>query len=96
MGKKTITGYSYFLLNQESNKLRYLNLTSNENGQSSILISDTIAKPTFSHGYTQWQIQDFPEEALTPKVGVLTYYFGKNCMKMKKFGPRGGASLAPP
>ena len=36
--------------------------------------------------------------APTPKVGVLTYFFPKNCMKMKEFGhPRGGgASLAPP
>ena len=31
----------------------------------------------------------------TPKVGVLTYYFcnffDENCMKMKEFGPKGGA-----
>ena len=31
---------------------------------------------------------------LTPKVGVLTYYFAiflaENCMKMKEFGPKGG------
>ena len=26
----------------------------------------------------------------TPVVGVLTYFFAKNCMKMKEFGPGGG------
>ena len=24
-------------------------------------------------------------------MGVLTYYFAENCMKMKEFGPPGGA-----
>ena len=38
-----------------------------------------------------WWIQDFPEVgAPTPKLGVLTYYFAKNCIKIKEFGPRGG------
>ena len=30
----------------------------------------------------QWRIQDFPEGAPAPKVGVLTYYLAKNCMNM--------------
>ena len=31
----------------------------------------------------KWQIQDFPEGgALTPKVGVLTYYFAICCRKL--------------
>ena len=47
----------------------------------------------------QWQIQDFSEgRRQLAKVGMLTYYFAENCMKMKEFGPpgSGGASLAPP
>ena len=50
----------------------------------------------------QWWFQDFPGRgggggAPTPKVGVLTYFLAKNCMKMKEFGPGVGcASLAPP
>ena len=32
-----------------------------------------------------------------PKVGMLTYFLLKNCIKMKEFGPgRGGTSLVPP
>ena len=44
----------------------------------------------------QWRIQDFPEGAPNPKVGVLTYFFAENCMKMKEFGPRGRASPGSP
>ena len=48
----------------------------------------------------QWRIQDFPEEgAPTPRGGAPTYDFAKflkNCMKLKEFGPPGGASLTPP
>ena len=47
----------------------------------------------------QWQIQDFPEVgAPTPQGGANTRFcqnFPKNCMKLKEFGPGGGA-LAPP
>ena len=32
---------------------------------------------------------------LTSKVGVLTDFFAENSMKMKEFGSREGASLAP-
>ena len=32
----------------------------------------------------------------TPKLGLFYKFFAENCMKMKEFGPRGGASLAPP
>ena len=50
----------------------------------------------------QWRIQDFPEEgAPTPRGGrqpMILSIFSENCMKMKKFWPRGGgrASPAPP
>ena len=45
-----------------------------------------VADPGFSWGGRQ-----------LPKVGVVTYYFAENCMKMKEFGRQGGrASLAPP
>ena len=44
----------------------------------------------FSQSY-QCRIQDFPEgEASTPKVGVITYFYTENCMKMKEFGPTRG------
>ena len=35
-------------------------------------------------------------EAPTPKLVLLCNFFAENCMKMKEFGPAGGASLAPP
>ena len=40
----------------------------------------------------------FLEGRPTPIVGMVTYYFAGNCMKMKEFGPPGRwhASLAPP
>ena len=45
----------------------------------------------------QWRIQDFPQGgAPTPKIAFIFQIFAENCMKMKEFGPRGGASLAPP
>ena len=40
----------------------------------------------------QWRIQDFPGGSQVPKVGVLTYYFAENCMKMKEFEPGGGGA----
>ena len=40
----------------------------------------------------QWRIQDFSEEgAPTPKSAIILPFFAKNCMKMKEFGPPGGA-----
>ena len=49
------------------------------------------------NNYNQWRIQDFPEGgALIPKLGLFCKLFAENCMKMKEFGPKGGASLAPP
>ena len=43
----------------------------------------------------QWRIQDFPEEVVNSKSGcanlLFCNFFAKNCMKMKKFGPGGGA-----
>ena len=44
---------------------------------------------------SQWQIQDFPEGAPTPKLGVLTYFFAENCMKMKELGTGGGVGGVP-
>ena len=40
----------------------------------------------------QWRIQDFPQGgAPTPKITIILQIFAKNCMKMKEFGPPGGA-----
>ena len=45
----------------------------------------------------QSRIQDFPQGgAPTPKIAIIFQSFAENCMKMKEFGPLGGASLAPP
>ena len=35
-------------------------------------------------------MQDFPEGVPTSKEGVLTYFFAKNCMKVKESGASGG------
>ena len=47
----------------------------------------------------QWWIQDFPEGAPTPELGMKRHYlvkfFLKNCMEMKEIGPGGHASLPP-
>ena len=48
---------------------------------------------------SQWRIQDFPQGgAPTPKIAIIFQIFAKNCMKMKEFGPPGGARVpgAPP
>ena len=41
----------------------------------------------------QWRIQDFPRGggAPTPKSAIIFQFFAENCMKMKEFGPGGGA-----
>ena len=40
----------------------------------------------------QWRIQDFPEGVRQlPKVLLFFFFFAENCMKMKEFGPPGGA-----
>ena len=47
----------------------------------------------------QWRIQDFPQGgAPTPKIAIIFQIFAENCMKMKEFGPPGGARVpgAPP
>ena len=47
----------------------------------------------------QWRIQDFPQGgAPTPKNAIIFQFFAENCMKMKEFGPPGGARVpgAPP
>ena len=51
------------------------------------------------NGSKQWRIQDFPQGgAPTPKIAIIFQNFAKNCMKMKEFGPPGGARVpgAPP
>ena len=47
----------------------------------------------------QWRIRDFPQGgAPTPKNAIIFHFFAENCMKMKEFGPPGGARVpgAPP
>ena len=47
----------------------------------------------------QWRIQDFARGgAPTPKNAIIFQFFAENCMKMKEFGPPGGARVpgAPP
>ena len=40
----------------------------------------------------RWRIQDFPKGgAPTPKSAIIFNFFAENCMKMKEFGPPGGA-----
>ena len=42
----------------------------------------------------QWRIQDFPRGgAPTPKSAIIFQFFAENCMKMKEFGPPGGARV---
>ena len=42
----------------------------------------------------QWRIQDFPQGgAPTPKITIIFQSFAENCMKMKEFGPPGGARV---
>ena len=42
----------------------------------------------------QWRIQDFPQGgAPTPKIAIIFHIFAENCMKMKEFGPPGGARV---
>ena len=50
----------------------------------------------YSHLRFQWRIQDFPKVG-APTLGAPTYDFAKipkNCMKLKEFGPLGGACIA--
>ena len=42
----------------------------------------------------QWRIQDFPQGgAPTSKIAIIFQIFAENCMKMKEFGPPGGARV---
>ena len=42
--------------------------------------------------HLQWRIQDFPKGVRQlPKVLLFFNFFPENCMKMKEFGPPGGA-----
>ena len=42
----------------------------------------------------QWRIQDFPQGgAPTLKIAIIFQIFAENCMKMKEFGPPGGAHI---
>ena len=44
------------------------------------ILSISVADPGF-----------FPGGAPTPKLGLICNFFAENCMKMKEFGPLGGA-----
>ena len=48
---------------------------------------ESVADPGFS-----------PGGAPTPKIAIIFHIFAENCMKMKEFGPPGGARVpgAPP
>ena len=55
-------------------------------------IEDSLDISTYSGGS-----RIFPRGgAPTPKIAIIFHIFAENCMKMKEFGPSGGASLAPP
>ena len=42
----------------------------------------------------QWRIQDFPQGGRQlPKIAIIFHIFAENCMKMKEFGPPGGARV---
>ena len=58
----------------------------------SVEIRYSVQKMVLQKSYQCW-IHDFLRGAQSPKVGVLTYYFVENCMKMKEFGP-GGVRVA--
>ena len=55
---------------------------------------------TFSIIYSvQWRIQDFPEEGRQLPGGrqhTILPNFPKNCMKLKEYGPPGGARPSHP
>ena len=62
---------------------------------------DPLSHQTSEKSYTpyKWRIQDFPQGgAPTAKIAIIFQIFAKNCMKMKEFGPPGGARIpgAPP
>ena len=49
---------------------------------------------SFATRNIQWRIQDFPQGgAPTPKSAIIFQFFAENCMKMKEFGPPGGARV---
>ena len=54
--------------------------------------------PNLKYFCCQWRIQDFRGYQLSRTVHkpIILQKFCRNCMKMKEFGPRGGASLASP
>ena len=69
----------------------HLNLEWKESPSSKFTVLKTVL-----FNYTQWRIQDFPEEGATTLQGgrqhTILPNFPKNCMKLKEFGPPGGAS----
>ena len=57
-------------------------------------ISQTNVTKPCSDICRQWRIQDFPQGgAPTPKIALIFHIFAENCMKMKEFGPPGGARV---
>ena len=61
---------------------------------------DRVQDSLFPIVPVQWRIQNFPEAAPTPKVGVLTYHFAKKLHENERIRtPREralGAPLGPP
>ena len=55
--------------------------------ETGLILSRSVADPGFS-----------PGGAPTPKIAIIFQIFAENCMKMKEFGPPGGARVpgAPP
>ena len=67
-----------------------------QGGPNVTIIYDVLEFAIQAHPI-QWRIQDFPQGGVpTPKIAIIFQIFTENCMKMKEFGPPGGASLALP
>ena len=61
-------------------------------GPCACWLSVCRSKSSSLGGDHQWRIQDFSQGgAPTPKIAIIFQIFAKNCMKMKEFGPPGGA-----
>ena len=62
---------------------------------SALLCVVSVWLVSLLHVYKQWRIQDFPQGggAPTPKIAIIFHIFAENCMKMKEFGPPGGARV---
>ena len=67
---------------------------------SLILNTKSEKKTNNNYGPNQRRIKDFPEGMPVPEMGISTYNFakknGRNCMKIKEIGPRGGVHASCP